>query len=836
VATVLTDQDGAPVVGAQLVFSPDGSKVAFLRYLPPGTSLYDIFVEDLATGVVTRASADAAGVAANWGSLNPVFSPDGTKLAFVSDAGNLVPGDTGIGSGGVFVKDLTTGAIERVGTGAGDAVGPFSEPSHIQFSPDGSKVMFASRSTNLVAGDTNNHGDIFVVDLATHVATRVSVAQDGTEANGDSQDAVFSPDGTKVAFSSEASNLVAGDTNGAADIFVKDLVTGQVERFGQSVAVGSFHPVFSPDGSHLAFVSWGELVLVDLTTGKQSLASPQRPSTHFSTSGEPVFSPDGTKSAFWSSSGLLIKDWVTGNFGVVPFATPDGFDVSFGGLSWSGDTLAIAGSKGALLVPLSFVSVAPLDAVKPEGNSGYTDFTFTVTRSGVLSQHQSVHWTAADPYAYDYYNPPVADPFGDIAPYFGGTLPSGTVDFAPGETSKTIVVKLPGDYDVEADQAFAVMLSNASEGLVIDGGSADGKILNDDIRLHNDAYFTEAGQALHVAASTWGVLPPLYPPPPPGGWEWLDYTGPDLLAGGVLANDEPQTQSPPSGSGPGSVRIVSTSPPAPPLLTASLVHGPAHGSLTLGSDGHFDYTPDPGFSGVDQFTYSASGPIGAADAQALIYVIPEVHGDVPTLNLLALSAEQQVAATYLAYFGRGADAAGLQFWVDQFHAGQATQTPEMLVANIASAFAVSDESLARYPFLGHAQTASDWEIGWFLTSVYRNLFNRSLDDPGKAYWTDQIKQTLAAGEYVGSVLVDIMSGAQNPATSGGSHDAVALMGRVAVSLAYAHAQQAFGLPWTAADNLTESQNILQSVAETSGTVLVGIAKAENVVLDHVLGH
>jgi hypothetical protein len=86
------------------------------------------------------------------------------------------------------------------------------------------------------------------------------------------------------------------------------------------------------------------------------------------------------------------------------------------------------------------------------------------------------------------------------------------------------------------------------------------------------------------------------------------------------------------------------------------------------------------------------------------------------------------------------------------------------------------------------------------------------------------------------VLVDIMSGAQNPATSGGSHDAVALMGRVAVSLAYAHAQQAFGLPWTAADNLTESQNILQSVAETSGTVLVGIAKAENVVLDHVLGH
>ena len=187
-------------------------------------------------------------------------------------------------------------------------------------------------------------------------------------------------------------------------------------------------------------------------------------------------------------------------------------------------------------------------------------------------------------------------------------------------------------------------------------------------------------------------------------------------------------------------------------------------------------------------------------------------------------------------FGRGADAAGLQFWVDQFHAGQATQTPEMLIANIASSFAISPESLDRYPFLGHAQTANDWEIGWFLTSVYRNLFNRSLDDPGKAYWTDQIKQTLAAGEYVGSVLVDIMSGAQNPTTSGGSHDALAVVGRVAVSLAYVHAQEMFGTAWTPADNLVEARDILQSVAETPGTVLTGIAAAENAVLAHVFGH
>lgn len=283
--TVLVDQDGAPTGGPELVFSADGSKVAFLRYRPE-RGWYEVFVEELATGVVTRVSTDAAGVRANWGAMHPAFSPDGTKLAFVSDANNLVPGDTS-NMADVFVKDLTTGAIELVGTGAGVATGAYPPPSRVQFSPDGSKVVFASRSIDLVAGDTNNHDDIFVVDLATGVATRVSTAQNGTEANGDSQDAVFSPDGTKVAFSSAASNLVAGDTNGAADIFVKDLVTGQVDRIGQSVAVGSFHPVFSPDGSHLA-----------LYPGKSSFSTISRPAngrSHHRNTRRPTFQPAASR-------------------------------------------------------------------------------------------------------------------------------------------------------------------------------------------------------------------------------------------------------------------------------------------------------------------------------------------------------------------------------------------------------------------------------------------------------------------------------------------------------------------------------------------------------------
>jgi hypothetical protein len=312
------------------------------------------------------------------------------------------------------------------------------------------------------------------------------------------------------------------------------------------------------------------------------------------------------------------------------------------------------------------------------------------------------------------------------------------------------------------------------------------------------------------------------------------------LAGGVLANDEPLTSLGTASVTNGSVTVIglvggTNTTPSPPVWTASLAKGPAHGTLTLGADGHFDYTPDAGFSGIDQFTYNASGPLGQGDGHALIYVMPEIHGEVTTLDLLALSPEQQVAATYLAFFGRGADADGFEFWVDQFHTGQATQGPAMLFANIASSFGISAEAADRYPFLVHPQTASDSEIDWFLSSVYWNLFTRPIDDAGKAYWTSQVKQKVADGEFVGSVLVDIMSGAQNSPQADGPHDALRLLGRVAVSLAYVHEQQAFDTPWTA-DSPAEARNILQGVAETPGTVLTGIVSAENAILAHVFGH
>ncbi|WP_174812075.1 cadherin domain-containing protein, partial [Novosphingobium sediminis] len=103
--------------------------------------------------------------------------------------------------------------------GNGDSYAP-------AFSPDGTKLTFYSRSSNLVAGDTNDAYDIFVKDLASGAIIRISSDSSGTQGNGWSFDPTFSPDGTKVAYASYASNLVTGDTNTASDVFITDVNLG----------------------------------------------------------------------------------------------------------------------------------------------------------------------------------------------------------------------------------------------------------------------------------------------------------------------------------------------------------------------------------------------------------------------------------------------------------------------------------------------------------------------------------------------------------------------------------------------------------------------------------
>ena len=141
-----------------------------------------------------------------------------------------------------------------------------AESNYADMTPDGRFVSFASFATNLVPGDTNGLGDVFVRDRRTGVTERVSVGLKGEQGDGDSNmlgigtNTAISDDGRFVAFKSEATNLVRGDRNGVTDVFVRDRLAGTTERIsvdgaGREAAGGGDQPAISPEGRYVAFVT-----------------------------------------------------------------------------------------------------------------------------------------------------------------------------------------------------------------------------------------------------------------------------------------------------------------------------------------------------------------------------------------------------------------------------------------------------------------------------------------------------------------------------------------------------------------------------------------------------
>jgi hypothetical protein len=175
----------------------------------------------LAVAMVAGAVSPAlAATQANDDSFAPSLSCDGRFVLFTSKATNLVPGDTNRAYD-VFVRDLSANLTHRVSEG----------PGHVQangdsfgggISCDGRFVVFWSGASNLVPGDTNGHSDVFIRDRAQGTVRRLSVSPGGAQANGSSGSAVISADGRFIAFVSGASNLVHRDTNRADDVFVRD--------------------------------------------------------------------------------------------------------------------------------------------------------------------------------------------------------------------------------------------------------------------------------------------------------------------------------------------------------------------------------------------------------------------------------------------------------------------------------------------------------------------------------------------------------------------------------------------------------------------------------------
>jgi len=288
----------------------------------------DVFVRDRKRGKTTRVSVNSAGAEADDGSVwRPAISPDGRFVAFESASTNLAPDDHN-GVRDVFVHDRKLGETTRVSVSSAGAElisgsGTEELGTIPALSRNGRFVAFSSRGKNLVEGDRNNTDDIFVRDQKRGETTRVSVSSDGTEGNGSS---LFypsiSPNGRFVAFTSYASNLVAGDQNGAEDVFVRDRKRGVTTRIRESDkhrGVYSGLPSISANGRFVAFESPApdlvkgdrndaiDVFLRDRKRGRTTLLSVSSEGTQGnSESSFPAISANGRFVAFSSLASSLV--------------------------------------------------------------------------------------------------------------------------------------------------------------------------------------------------------------------------------------------------------------------------------------------------------------------------------------------------------------------------------------------------------------------------------------------------------------------------------------------------------------------------------------------------
>ena len=204
------------------------------------------------------ASVRSNGDLANGDSSSASVSADGRYVAFESDATNLVQGDMNA-LGDVFVHDMVSGATVLVSVRSNGVVGDASSGGPF-ISANGRYVGFESDATNLVPGDTNGQADVFLHDMVTGKTSRVSVRSNGVQANGASREPSLSTNGQYIAFTSSATNLAGADTNGQGDVFVHGTATGRtiaasVNSQGVQANDYSSEPMLSGDGQHVVFES-----------------------------------------------------------------------------------------------------------------------------------------------------------------------------------------------------------------------------------------------------------------------------------------------------------------------------------------------------------------------------------------------------------------------------------------------------------------------------------------------------------------------------------------------------------------------------------------------------
>ncbi len=231
----------------------------------------DIFLNDTVTKTTTRVSNGINNQENNGYSSIPSISVNGRYFVFQSDATNLVANDTNETSD-VFLYDTVTEVTTRVSNGLdGEESNAYSSTTSI--SDNGRYLVFDSRSTNIVANDTNETSDVFLYDTVTETTMRVSNGLDGGESNAYSSTPSISDDGKYVVFTSNATNLVANDTNETSDVFLHDTHISTTRRILAAINNSNSHywPIISGNGRYIIFVSSATNLVANDTNEKADI-------------------------------------------------------------------------------------------------------------------------------------------------------------------------------------------------------------------------------------------------------------------------------------------------------------------------------------------------------------------------------------------------------------------------------------------------------------------------------------------------------------------------------------------------------------------------------------
>jgi len=269
--------------GTYIAYATDATNITD-NHVFDTNGVTDVYVIDRSLGLTDpnrtkRVSFGAAGsgnVQATGGSFNPTISGNGQFVVFRSVASNIVLGD-GNNQPDIFIFDRGVGLNARVNISTGGAEAN-NEDGNSEFtvSDDGRYIAFESLATNLVTGDTNAKRDIFIRDRAGNSTCRISLASGGLQANGDSVEPYINGSGDYVVFTSFASNLVTGDTNGQADIFIWERTSGcagtisrvSVSTDGAQSNGGSARPSVNDGGRYVLYWSVGSNLVDGDTNGQ----------------------------------------------------------------------------------------------------------------------------------------------------------------------------------------------------------------------------------------------------------------------------------------------------------------------------------------------------------------------------------------------------------------------------------------------------------------------------------------------------------------------------------------------------------------------------------------